>query len=65
MRSYFKDLIVEEEAEGNIVTRKVQIVIYPILNWYDEFGAYHQLTMCGSDLDWLSEIRVSVAVQNV
>lgn len=65
MRSYFKELIVEEEAGGNIATRKVQIVVYPILGWFDDLGAYHHLTLCGSDLDWLSEMRVSLAVRNV
>jgi hypothetical protein len=60
MRSYFKELTVEEEAGGNVVSRKVRIVVYPILSWFDDLGYYHQLILCGSDLDWLSKMHVSV-----
>jgi hypothetical protein len=60
MRSYFKELTVEEEAGGNIIKRKVKLVVHPILSWFDGLGIYHELVLFGSDLDWLSEMHVSV-----
>jgi hypothetical protein len=64
MRSYFKELTVEEESEGNVVSRKVRIVVHPILSWFDDLGNYHQLLLCGSDLEWLSEMHISVEERN-
>jgi hypothetical protein len=60
MRSYCKELTVEEEAGGNIVSRKVHFVVYPILRWFDNQGIYHELILFKSDLDWLSEMHVSL-----
>jgi hypothetical protein len=61
--AYLKELTVEEDTGGNIVSRIVQIVVYPILNLSDDLGINHQLIFMGSDLDWLSEMRVSVVHQ--
>ena len=60
MRSYFKELTVEDEAGGNIVSRKVRIAVHPILSWFDGFANYHQLILIGSDLEWLSQMHISV-----
>ena len=60
MRSYSKELIVEEEVGGKIVSRTVEIAVYPILRWSDGLGVYHQLILFGSDLDWLSQMHISL-----
>jgi hypothetical protein len=60
MRSYFRELTVEEETRGSVISRKVRIVVHPILSWFDDQGGYHQLVLCGSDLEWLSEMHISV-----
>jgi hypothetical protein len=60
MRSYFKELTIEEDACGNIVSRTVLFPVYRVMQWFDDLGGYHQLTLCGSDLHLLSEMRVSV-----
>jgi hypothetical protein len=60
MRSYVKELTVEEEAEGTVVSRKVRFVVYPILSWIDDEEFFHQLILFGSDLDWLSEMNITV-----
>jgi hypothetical protein len=60
MRSYLKELTVEEEVGGKIVSRKVEIAIYPVLRWSDGLGIYHQLILFGSDLDWLSKMQISL-----
>ena len=60
MRSYFKELTIEEENGGNIVSRTVRVAVYPICSWFDAQGIYHQLTLLGSDLDWLSEMHISI-----
>lgn len=60
MVSYFKKLTVEEEKGGVVRHRKAQIAVFPILKWIDDFGVYHDLTLFGSDVAWLSEMSVSI-----
>ena len=64
MRSYCKqfrkELTVEEEVAGNILNRKVRFTVYSIVGWFDDPGIYHELILFGSDLDWLSEMHISV-----
>ena len=60
MRSYFKELTVEEEVGGNIVSRKVRFAVYQIASWFEAPGIHHQLILFTSDLDWLSEMHISV-----
>jgi hypothetical protein len=60
MDCYFKQLTIEEEIEGIVMSRKAQIAICPILAWFDDLGVYHDLTLFGSDVDWLSEMNVSI-----
>lgn len=60
MEFYIKQLIVEEERGGAVISRKAQIAVYPVLEWFDDLGVYHDLTLCGSDVDWLSEMNVSI-----
>jgi hypothetical protein len=60
MRSYFKEVEVEEGAEGNVMRRRARVLVYPILSWFDDESAYHQLILFGSDLDWLSEMHIGV-----
>lgn len=55
-----KELTVEEEAGGNIVNRKVRFIVYSVMGWFDDPGVYHELILFRSDLDWLSEIHISV-----
>jgi hypothetical protein len=60
MEFYMKQLTVEEVKGGIVVNRKAQIAIYPVLEWFDDLGVYHDLTLFGSDVDWLSEMNVSM-----
>jgi hypothetical protein len=60
MRTHFKELTVEEEADGRIVSRTVLFPVYTVLQWYDDSGGLHQLMLCGSDLVWLSKMRVAI-----
>lgn len=60
MEFYFKQLTVEEEKGGNVMSRKARIAVYPILEWFDDLGVYHDLILFGSDLDYLSEMNVSI-----
>lgn len=64
MRSYCKqyctELTVEELAGGNIVNRKVRFDVYSIVGWFDNPGIYHELILFASDLNWLSEMQISV-----
>ncbi len=60
MEFYMKQLTVEEETRGIVMNRKAQIAVYPILGWFDDLGVHHDLTLCGSDVDWLSEMNVCV-----
>jgi len=60
MRSQFKELRVEEEADGRIVSRTVLFPVYTVLQWFDDFGDIHQLMLCGSDLVWLSQMGIEV-----
>lgn len=60
MEFYMKQLTVEEERGGIVMSRKAQIAVYPVLEWFDDLGVYHDLTLFGSDVDWLSEMKVSI-----
>ena len=60
MEFYIRLLTVEEEKEGMVRSRKAQIAIYPVLEWLDDLGVYHDLTLFGSDVDWRSEMNVSI-----
>jgi hypothetical protein len=60
MRSHLKELTVEEEADGHIVSRTVLFPVYTVLQWFDDFGDVHQLMLCGSDLVWLSRMGIDV-----
>lgn len=60
MQSYLKELTVEQEAGGRIVSRTVLFPVYTVLQWIDDFGDIHQLMLCGSDLVWLSQMGIEV-----
>ena len=60
MEFYIKRFTVEEEKGGIVMSRNAQIAIYPILEWFDDLGVYHDLTLFGPDVDWLSEMNVSI-----
>jgi len=60
MDFYMKQLTVEEENGGIVVSRRAQIAVYPVLEWFDDLGVYHDLTLLGSDVNWLTEMNVSV-----
>lgn len=60
MKFYSKQLTVEEERGGIVVSRRAQITVYPALEWFDDLGVYHALTLFGSDVKWLSEMHVSI-----
>jgi hypothetical protein len=60
MRSYIKEVTVEDQAYGNIISRKVRVPVFPILDWFDQSDIYHELTLFGSDLDWLSQMHITV-----
>jgi hypothetical protein len=49
-----------EKNERNIMSRKARIAAYPIIEWFDDLGVYHELTLCGSDLHWLYEMNISI-----
>ncbi len=59
-KQFCKELTVEEEAGGSIVNRKVLFTAYSIVGWFDDPGVYHELILLRSDLDWLSEMHISV-----
>ena len=60
MHHYFKELTVEEEKAGIVMSRRALIAVYPALEWIDDLGACHDLTLFGSDVEWLSEMNVSL-----
>ncbi len=60
MRSHLKELTVEEEVGGRIVSRTVLFPVYTVLQWFDNSSEFHQLMLCGSDLVWLSKMRVAI-----
>lgn len=59
-KQFFKELTVEEEAGGKVVNRKVRFTVYSIVGWFDDPGVYHELILFRSDMDWLSEMQISV-----
>lgn len=65
MRSYFKDVTVEEEVGGNVVSRTIRFSVHPILRWFDGLGDFHQLILFGSDLSWLSEMHISMEDRDI
>ena len=60
MRTHLKELTIEEEANGRILSRTVLFPVYTVLQWYDDSGDFHKLTLCGSDLVWLSKMGVRI-----
>lgn len=64
MRPYFKDVTVEEEVGGKVVSREIRLVVYPVLRWFDDLGILHQLNLFASDLNWLSEMRICIEESN-
>jgi hypothetical protein len=60
MQSHLKELTVEQEVGGCIVSRTVLFPVYTVLQWFDDFGDIHQLMLCGSDLVWLSQMGIEV-----
>ena len=59
MRSHLKELSIEQEVGGRVVSRTVLFPVYTVLRWFDDSGCIHHLTLCGSDLVWLSEMGIS------
>jgi hypothetical protein len=64
MQLHLKLLTVEEEDEGNVMSRKAGILIHPILDWFDDLGVYHQLILSGADVNWLSTMNISIKDRN-
>jgi len=60
MQSHLKELTVEQEVGGCIVSRTVLFPVYTVLQWFDDSGIFHQLMLCGSDLEWLSKMHVAI-----
>ncbi|MGO9435169.1 MAG: hypothetical protein ACLPH3_12710 [Terracidiphilus sp.] len=60
MRFRFKGWPVEEEDRGNGISRNARTADYSIIEWFDDFGVYHDLILSGSDVAWLSEMNVSI-----
>ncbi len=60
MEFYFKELTVEAKNGGKVISRKARIAVYPILEWFDDLGVYHDLILIGSDVNWLAEMGVSI-----
>lgn len=60
MRSYLKEVTVESEACGSVVSRTVLVSVFPILNWFDSDGNHHEFLLFGSDLKLLSQMHISV-----
>jgi hypothetical protein len=60
MEFHFKELTVEEDSGGHIVSRTVLFPVYTVMTWFDDLAGYHQLMLCGSDLVWLSKMGVSM-----
>jgi hypothetical protein len=65
MEFYIKQLTIEEEKGGIVMRRNAKIAVYPVLEWFDDLGAYHELTLFGSDVNWLSEMNVSIEDRDV
>ena len=55
-----KHLTIEEEKRGIVVSRRAQIAVHRILEWFDDLGVYHDLALFGSDVNWLNEMNVSI-----
>jgi hypothetical protein len=60
MEFYFKALTVEAKSGGKIVSRRARTAVYPILEWFGDLGVYYDLILSGSDVNWLSEMNVSI-----
>jgi hypothetical protein len=60
MRSYFKEVTVESEARGSVISRTVLVCVYPVFTWFDSDGIYHELLLFESDLELLSQLHILV-----
>jgi hypothetical protein len=43
--------------------KRVRIAVYPVHEWFDDLGVYHDLILTGSDVNWLSEMGVSIKTE--
>ena len=50
MRPYLKDVIVEERTGDNVVSPETRFCVYSVLEWFDDLGIFHQLTLFGYEL---------------
>jgi hypothetical protein len=51
----------EEKDERNLMSHEARIADYPVLEWFDDHGVYHELILFGSDVHWLSDINISLS----
>ncbi len=63
MDFYFKELTVKAKDGRKVMSRKARIADYPILEWFDDLGVYHDLILTGSDVNWLSTMGVSIKTE--